>query len=133
MRFLVKMAQNILRDFTNAHWMQERFLILRGTKLLFILLSLNALKLRTNIVIVHFELKYFFITNGISDHISVQLLAKHAARGFSTQGVFRENWRTGKAKLVVLFEFFLQVFLRFTELASMTLIKNKDNLLVVDS
>jgi hypothetical protein len=38
------------------------------------------------------------ITNGVGNHIGMQLTAKHAARGFSTQGILWENRRASKTK-----------------------------------
>jgi hypothetical protein len=70
-------------------------------------------------------------TNSIRNHIGMQLATKHAGSGFCTKCILRKNWRSSKTKLRELFELLIQVFLRFTKLATVAFIKNKYYLLVV--
>src|SRR5699024_339059 len=90
------------------------------------------MKLRPHVVIVDFEFQYFFITNGIGNHVGVQLATKNAGCGLRTQSVLRKNGGAGKSKLVVAFELTLQVTLRLTKLTAMALIKNENYLLLVN-
>jgi hypothetical protein len=39
----------------------------------------------------------------------MQLTAKHAARGFSTQGILWENRRASKTKLIIFLEFLFKI------------------------
>ena len=92
-------------------------------------------------VIIDMEFQYVAVVNGIGDGVGVQLLFKDiqgclkcgvcAVNAFVT-GVFFENWRAGKAKQLSFRE---EVFNRpmvIAELASMTFVKDKHNLLLVD-
>ena len=132
MGFLAEMVQNVLGNFANTLWVQQGLPEFRSIELFFVLFGFNTLELRTHIVVINLEFQDFFVADGIGDDVGMQLAPKYAGSGVCTKGVLRENWRTCKSELNVFFEFFLQVLLRFTELASMALIKNKHHLLAVD-
>ena len=62
----------------------------------------------------------------------MQFTSKYRSRCFGTKGIFGEDRRAGKAKLVILLEFLMNIFLSLAELGAMCLVKNENNLLVVD-
>ena len=132
MGFLPEVIQNVLRNLANTVGVQQGLLVFRRTEFFLVLLAFNGFEVRANVVVVHLELEHLFITNGVGDHVRMQLPTEHAGSGVRAQGVLRENRRAGKAKLIELFEFLLQVFLGFTKLAAVAFIKNKHHLLVID-
>ena len=57
---------------------------------------------------------------------------KHTGCCFCSQSVFREDRRTRKAKLIIPLKLFMKILLCFTKLRTVTFIKDKDNLLLID-
>ena len=129
---LPEIVQDVLGNLADALRVQQRLLVLRRAQFFLILLGFEGFELWTHIVVIHLELQHLLVSNRIGDHIRMQLTAKHAGGGLSTQGVIREDWRAGKAKLTEFLELFLQVLLRFAKLAAVALIKNEHHLLAVD-
>ena len=129
---LAEVVQDVLGDLANAIRVQQSLFVLCCTQFLLVLLGLNSLELRANIVVVHLELQDLLVADGIGNHIRMQLTAKHTGRGLGAQGVLREDGRAGEAKLTELLELLLQVFLGLTKLAAVALIKDEDHLLTVD-
>ena len=132
MCLLPKIVQNVLGNLTDAIGVQQGLLVLRCTELFLIQLSLNGLELRAHIVVIDLDLQYFFITNSVGDDIRMQFAAEHAGSGFCAQRILREDGRAGETKLVKLLEFFLEVLLRLAKLATVTFIKDEDDLFAVD-
>ena len=131
-RFLPELVQDILRDFADAFGVKQGLAVFGGTQFLLVLFRFHGFELRTHIVVIHFEFQYFFIADGIGNHIRMQLPPEHARRGFRAQSVFGKNRRTGKAELAKFLEFLFQVFLRFAELRAVAFVENKYNLLVIN-
>lgn len=109
-RFLPEPAQDILRDFADAFGVQQGLAVFGGTQFLLVLFRFHGFELRAHIVVIHFEFQYFFIADGIGNHIRMQLPPEHARRGFRAQSVFGKNRRAGKAELAEFFKFLFQVF-----------------------
>ncbi len=119
-------------NLADAIRVQQGLPVLRRTQLLLVLFGLDGLELRAHIVVVHLELEHLLVADRISDHVRVQLTAKHAGRGFGAQCVLRENGRAGETELVELLELLLQVLLGLAKLAAVALIKDEHHLLAVD-
>ena len=128
MSLLSIVIQNVLRYFPDTFRVQQGLPVFRCRQFCLVLLGFNRFELRAHIVVVHLELEHLLIANGVGDHIGMQFTAKHAGGGFCTQSVLGENGGTGKAELIEPLELLLKVFLGFTKLAAVALIKNKHDL-----
>lgn len=78
------MGQNVLRYLPNTLRVQQCLTVLGRRKFLLVLFRFNRFELRTDIVVVHFELENLFVANRVSDNVRVQFTAKHARCRFST-------------------------------------------------
>ena len=132
MGFPSEVVKNILRNFFDTRGVQKGLFGFCGTNFLLVQFGLNRLKMWADVVVVHFELQYFFVADRIGNDIGVQFKTKYAVGGFCTQCIFRENRRTGKPELAELFELLFEVFLSFPKLRTVAFIKDKHYLLAVD-
>jgi hypothetical protein len=89
--FFAGSAAGCMRDFANPHRMQQSVFILSGAEFLLVCLGFYGLKLRANIVVIHFKFEDFFITNGIGDDIGVQLLPNTLAVSSAPAHFYRQK------------------------------------------
>ena len=106
--------------------------ILGRRQFLLVLFRFDCLELGTNVVVVDFELQHLLIANRISDHVGMQLTAKHTGSRFCSQSVLWEDWCAGESELIELLELLLEIPLCLTELTAMTFVKDEDDMLAVD-
>ena len=72
---------------------------------------------RAHLTIVHLKLEHLLVADGIGDFVAVETLSKHGCRGLSILGrIFFQDGRAGEAKLIVVAEARLQIFLGFAKL-----------------
>ena len=72
---------------------------------------------RAHLIVVHFELEHLVVADGIGDLVAVEERTKHGCRGFSLlESIFGEDGCAGEAKLIVVAEARLQIFLGFAKL-----------------
>ena len=130
--FLVKVGQNVLCDQPDAFRGKKRLFPVDVPNLFVVNIRLGVHRFD----VVHPEGQYVFVVNGVHNGVGMELIAKslrcRAECGILAHAcIDRKDRRSGKAKEVVLLEILRNGLMHITELASVALIKNSDDVLTI--